>query len=63
MDLREVEKEIARILQTYEVATGNVVKAISLESVEITSLQSDKRELHQRVLVDAERLPGNSWDT
>jgi len=55
------ECEIAEILAQLERDTGSIVTDIDIKSIEVTSMQDDRRMLQQRVVIELERLPGTCW--
>ena len=55
------EREIAAILGQLERDTGSIVTDIEIKSIEVTSMQDDRRMLRQRVVIELERLPGTCW--
>ncbi len=56
-----VECQIAALLKAYEEETGEVVKAISLRTIDMTDIDCSSRKFLQKVDIETERLPGNSW--
>jgi hypothetical protein len=55
------EREIAAILAQLERDTGSIATDIDIKSIEVTTMQDDRRMLQQCVLVELERLPGTCW--
>lgn len=52
---------IAQLLRDYELQTNEVVREISLHTIDATTYESENTELLQAVVVTTERMPGNSW--
>lgn len=61
MNRDEAVTAINQILRQLELDADAVVREVSLRSLETTRLESDRREFRQTVVIDLERLPGNSW--
>jgi len=61
MTKAELEKMIAQLLRDYELQTNEVVREISLHTIDATTYESENTELLQAVVVTTERMPGNSW--
>jgi hypothetical protein len=59
--LTVAEREIAAILAQLERDTGSIATDIDIKSIEVTTMQDDRRMLQQCVLVELERLPGTCW--
>jgi hypothetical protein len=59
--ITKAEREIAAILAQLERDTGSIVTDIEIKSIEVTTMQDDRRMLQQCVLVELERLPGTCW--
>ncbi len=57
----KAEARIALILQQLEQETDSVVRSMSLESMEITQMQDDRRKFGRTVTINLERLPGNDY--
>lgn len=61
--INQAELAIARILEQLEMDTGSVVEEISLDDIDVTSLESDRQVIARRVRLELKRLPGTSWYT
>lgn len=61
MDISTAERQIAVILSQLERETGSVVRAIEVTDIEVTKIDSVRREMERRISIDLERLPGTHW--
>lgn len=63
MTKSEASKQIAKILQEFEDATGEVVSGLSLIKIDATVISDERQQLHVSVGIETYRLPGHCWST
>jgi hypothetical protein len=61
LTIKKAEEQIAGILRQLEIDQDIVVKDISAEAMDLTSLDDDRQRLKMRVVIETERLPGREW--
>lgn len=61
MTLDEAESAIAEILRKLEIDTQSLVDSISINDIEITQLDSDRKQFQRRVEIELRRNPGSNW--
>lgn len=61
MDINQAEKAIAAILKQLEVDQGVLVEGLSLDTIDSTTHDDDRRQFYQHVVIELRRLPGNNW--
>ena len=59
--IAEAERKVADIIRQLEIDTGDIVKSIGCEELEVTSIEDDRRRLKMRVVIETERPPGRDW--
>ncbi len=57
----DAEREIEAILKRLELATGSVVRDVTLDDLEITQISDDRKKILRHVVIKMERLPGTEW--
>lgn len=63
MDIETAEKNIAAILSMLEKSSGSIVRELSIVSLDVSTFDSDRRQLSNRVSIELERLPSHGWNT
>jgi hypothetical protein len=58
-----VQRQIAFLLADLEKRTGCYVDGLSIESIDVTRVSSDRQMLARAVRVDLRRAPGSEWMT
>jgi hypothetical protein len=61
MGIKEAEKAIELILSGLEYETGSIVRSISVDDIDITKMNDDRRQIFRTVRIEMERLPGTNW--
>lgn len=59
--IRDAQNKINQILKDLEYATDCVVDSISLDQLDVTSVNSDRQELIVGVVIELKRNPGHKW--
>lgn len=58
-----VQRQIAFLLADLEKRTGCYVDGLSIESVDVTRVDSDRQMVARAVCVNLRRAPGSEWMT
>lgn len=61
LTVKKAEDQIAGILKQLEIDQDIVVKDLSAEALDLTSMGDDRQRLKMRVVIEVERLPGREW--
>lgn len=61
MRIDEAEVAIGQILKQLEVQTGTLVRSVSIEDLDVTSLGDERREVVARVKIEMVSIPGRRW--
>ena len=59
--VQQAQNEIAAILKRVEEETGQVVKSIELEEIEVTALGEPKRRNIAQIKIGLYRFPARDW--
>jgi hypothetical protein len=57
------ERRIAQILAELEIQAEGLVLSLSIEDVEVTNFNDDRKRMARRVIIEIERSPGSNWAT
>ncbi len=57
------QREIAQILVRLEQETGALVERVSVESIEVTRIESHREEWQRHVRITVKPVPGSIWTT
>lgn len=57
----ETQRKINKILQELELEESIVIESISIDRIESTRFNDDRRKFITTVNIETHRLPGNEW--
>ena len=61
MDQAQAEKQIAQILCQLETEQGVLVDSVSINDVEVTRFEDNRRQNQRTICIETHRLPGHNW--
>lgn len=61
MTKSEAEQNIAKILQQFELASGDLVTGVEIRNVEVTRINDSRPRWKSQVVIETQRTPGRDW--
>jgi hypothetical protein len=61
MKVEEAEREIASILARLERENDGYVETIAVKDIEVTTLDSDRKQIARSVQISFKPKPGSNW--